>query len=400
MPAFKTLDDLNAAGLRVLVRADLNTPMKDGVVTDATRLKRLAPTLLTLADQGARVIVLSHFGRPKGAPNPEMTLAPAAEALARACGRPVKFAPACTGAKAEAAAAALQDGEILVLENLRFHKGEEANDAAFAAELAKLGEVYVNDAFSAAHRAHASTETLARLLPAFAGRLMAAELNALSGALENPAHPVAALVGGAKVSSKLGVIGHMLEKVDTLIIGGGMANTFLHAQGVNVGASLCETALADEARAILAKAGERGVEIVLPVDAVLAEKFETGAALRTAALDDISAGEMILDVGPASIKNVVAAIERAKTLLWNGPLGAFEIRPFDTGTNAAAKCAAERTKSGALLSVAGGGDTAAALANAGVTADFSYVSAAGGAFLEFIEGKTLPGVQALIDAAA
>jgi phosphoglycerate kinase len=399
MPAYKTLDDLDVAGKRVLVRADLNVPMSGGAVTDTTRLDRSRPTLCGLADAGARVIVLSHFGRPKGAVVPEMSLAPVADALRVALGRTVTFVGSCIGDEAEAAAAALENGDILLLENLRFHAEEEADDADFAQALAKLGDVYVNDAFSTSHRAHASTHALARLLPAAAGRLMEEELGALSAALETPARPVCAVVGGAKVSTKLAVIGHMLAKVDSLIIGGGMANTFLHAQGVDIGASLCEKDMADEARAILEQAEKAGVRVILPTDVTTAKAFAAGAPSETKALDAVADDDMILDVGPDSIAAASAAVNDAETLLWNGPMGAFEIQPFDTGTNALAQVAAANTRAGMLMSVAGGGDTVAALSNAGVLEDFSYVSSAGGAFLEYIEGKTLPGVQALIDAA-
>lgn len=399
MPAYKTLDDLAVAGQRVLVRADLNVPMANGAVTDTTRLDRLGATLNGLSDAGAKVVVLSHFGRPKGTVVPEMSLAPIAATLGGSLGRPVGFCDTTIGAAAEAAVAAMADGDILVVENLRFHAGEEANDADFAAALARLGDLFVNDAFSAAHRAHASTHAIAALLPAAAGRLMEEELGALSAALETPARPVCAVVGGAKVSTKLAVIGHMLAKVDSLIIGGGMANTFLHAQGIDVGASLCEADMADEAREIMRQADEAGVQLVLPTDAVTAKAFAAGAPSETKALDAIAADDMILDVGPISIAAASAAVNDSETLLWNGPMGAFEIAPFDTGTTALARVAAANTRAGMMMSVAGGGDTVAALANAGVAEDFSYVSSAGGAFLEYIEGKTLPGVQALIDAA-
>jgi len=399
MPAFKTLNDIEVRGRRVLVRVDMNVPMANGKVTDTTRLDRLGTTLKELIGAGARVIVLSHFDRPKGKVVPEMSLAPIAKALATSLNHPVKFVADCIGAEAEAAASALQDGEVLVTENLRFHAGEEANDANFAAALAKLGDLYVNDAFSTAHRAHAANQAITTLLPTVAGRLMEEELSALSAALDTPARPVVAVVGGAKVSTKLGVIGHMLNKVDILIIGGGMANTFLFANGVSVGASLCEVDMADEAQAITVQAKAAGVRIILPTDAVVAKKFAAGATSRVVALSDVADDDMILDVGPDSIAQAVQAIGEARTLLWNGPMGAFEIAPFDAGTNAVAQAAAERTKKAGLMTVAGGGDTVAALANAGVLEDFSYVSTAGGAFLEWIEGKTLPGVQAMMDAA-
>ena len=393
--AFKTIDDFDVKGKRVLVRADLNVPMKDGRVTDLTRLERTAPTILELAKKGARVVVLAHFGRPKGKPNPEMSLKPVAEALAKIVGRPVPFAEDCIGPKAANTVARLGDGDIAVLENLRFHAEEEKNDPAFAGKLAELGNIYVNDAFSCAHRAHASTEGIARLLPAAAGRLMQAELEALGRALEAPKRPVAGLVGGAKVSSKMEVLGNLAARVDGLIIGGGMANTFLFADGVDVGKSLCEKDMADQARAIRAAAAKRGCQVVLPVDATVATEFKEGAASRAVALNAVPADAMILDVGPQSITAVIKALAGCRTLVWNGPMGAFEIPPFDAGTNAVAREAAKLTKAGKLLSVAGGGDTVAALAHAGVVDDFSYVSTAGGAFLEWLEGKDLPGVAIL-----
>jgi len=395
MPTFKTLDDIDVRGKRVLVRTDLNVPMQGGAVSDATRLERTAPTLTEIADKGGIVVVLSHFGRPKGQVVPEMSLMPIADALAAVIGRPVAFAADTVGDKARAIVEAAEPGDIVVLENLRFDAREEANDPDFAKALADLGDIYVNDAFSAAHRAHASTEGITKYLPSVAGRLMQAELEALGSALENPAHPVAAVVGGAKVSTKMAVLGNLIPKVDKLIIGGGMANTFLFAEGVDVGASLCETDMADEARAILARAAEQGCEVILPVDAVVAKEFKAGAANQTVTLDAIPADGMMLDVGPHSIEAVTAALADCRTLLWNGPMGAFEIAPFDTGTNAVAREAARLTKVGSMVSVAGGGDTVAALANAGAIDDFSYVSTAGGAFLEWLEGKTLPGVAAL-----
>ena len=392
---FKTIDDFEVRGKRVLVRADLNVPMKDGRVSDLTRLERTAPTILELAQKGARVIVLAHFGRPKGKPTPEMSLRPVAEALARVVGRPVPFAEDCIGPMAANAVARLKDGDVAVLENLRFHAEEEKNDPAFAGKLAELGNIYVNDAFSCAHRAHASTEGIARLLPAAAGRLMQAELEALGRALEAPQHPVAALVGGAKVSTKMEVLGNLAARVDVLIIGGGMANTFLFADGIAIGKSLCEKDMADQARAIKAAAAKRGCQVVLPVDAVVATEFKEGAVSRAVALSAVPADAMILDVGPLSIAQATKALAGCKTLVWNGPMGAFEIPPFDAGTNAVAREAARLTKAGSLLSVAGGGDTVAALAHAGVVDDFSYVSTAGGAFLEWLEGKDLPGVAIL-----
>ena len=392
---FKTIDDFEVRGKRVLVRADLNVPMKDGQVSDLTRLERTAPTILELARKGAKVVVLAHFGRPKGKVAPEMSLRPVAEALARVVGKPVPFAEDCVGPKAADTVARLEDGEVAVLENLRFHAEEEKNDAAFAGRLAELGQIYVNDAFSCAHRAHASTEAIARLLPAAAGRLMQAELEALGRALEAPKRPLAALVGGAKVSTKMEVLGHLAAKVDVLIIGGGMANTFLFAAGVNVGKSLCEKDMADQARGIRAAAAKRGCRVWLPSDAVVAREFKEGASARTVALDAVPEDAMILDVGPKSVAELAQTLAECRTLVWNGPLGAFEIPPFDAGTTAVAREAARLTKAGKLSSVAGGGDTVAALAHAGVAEDFSYVSTAGGAFLEWLEGKDLPGVAVL-----
>ncbi len=395
MAAFKTLDQADVAGKRVLVRADLNVPTKDGVVTDATRIERFAPTVKDLIARGAKVIVISHFERPKGRRVPEMSLKPIAPALAKIIGQPVAFADDCIGPDAAAVVNKLNNGDVALLENLRFHKGEEDNDPAFVKELAALGDIYVNDAFSAAHRAHASTEGLAHVLPAYAGRQMQAELEALSAALENPKKPVAALVGGAKVSSKLDVLNHLIDRVDLLIIGGGMANAFLFAQGVEVGKSLCERDLADTARAIMAKAKAKGCEILLPVDATVADAFKEGAAATTVKIDAVPADKMILDIGPESAKRLEEKLDGCKTLLWNGPMGAFEVKPFDKGTVQAAQAAARLTQAGKLISVAGGGDTVAALNAAGVADKFTYVSTAGGAFLEWLEGKALPGVAAL-----
>ena len=395
MTTFKTIDDLDVAGKRVLVRVDLNVPMKDGKVTDTTRIDRAVPTLTELADKGARVIVLAHFGRPKGKVVPEMTLAPVAGALAAVCGRPVAFAGDCVGPEAARVVAAMKDGDIAVLENLRFHAEEEANDPGFAAKLAAHGDFYVDDAFSCAHRAHASTEAVARLLPAAAGRLMQAELDALTKALEVPRHPVAAVVGGAKISTKLAVLGHLAKKVDLLIIGGGMANTFLNAKGVDVGKSLCEHDMADAAREIMAGAEAAGCEVVLPEDCVVATEFAEGADSSVVPVGAVPKDSMILDVGPKATLDLMERLTDCATVLWNGPLGAFEISPFDSGTNALARHAADLTGQGRLLSVAGGGDTVAALARAGVVDRFSYVSTAGGAFLEWIEGKELPGVAVL-----
>ncbi len=393
---FKTLDDIEFNGRRVILRGDLNVPMRDGHVTDSTRLDRLAPTINELAEGGAKVVVISHFGRPKGAVVPEMSLKPVAAALEKSLGgRSVAFAPNCVGADTEAAVAALPEGGVVLLENLRFHAGEEANDSAFAGALATLGDCYVNDAFSAAHRAHASTEAIAHLLPAAAGRNMEAELTALAAALDDPKRPVAAIVGGAKVSSKLDVLGHLVDKVDVLIIGGGMANTFLFALGIAVGASLCEKDLADTARDILTRAKTKNCQIVLPTDAVVAKAFEAGAPSQTIPADAVPDDQMILDFGPESISAITARLAECRTLVWNGPLGAFEVPPFDTATVAVAQAAAALCDEGKLIAVAGGGDTVAALAHAGVTERFSYVSTAGGAFLEWMEGKTLPGVAAL-----
>lgn len=392
---FKSLDDIDVNGLRVLVRGDLNVPLRDGKVSDATRIDRLLPTLNALLEKGARVVVISHFGRPKGKRVAEMSLAPVAGALSAALGRPVAFAEDCIGDAAAAVVGALHPGEVALLENLRFHPGEEANDPAFAAALAKLGDVYVNDGFSVSHRAHASTEAIARLLPAAAGRNMQAELEALSAALGNPARPVAAIVGGAKISTKLAVLGNLIEKVDTLVIGGAMANTFLHALGTEVGASLCEPDLADTAREILAKADTLGCEIILPSDVVVAGALEADAACETVPIAAVPGDKMILDIGPDSAAALADRLGACRTLLWNGPLGAFEFPPFDAATVIVARAAAMRTRDGELVSVAGGGDTVAALRHAGVLDDFTYVSTAGGAFLEWLEGRELPGVAAL-----
>lgn len=395
MSAFRTLDDLDAAGKRVLLRADLNVPMAEGKVSDRTRLERLAPTILELADSGARVLVTSHFGRPKGVRVLEMSLASVAKELSQVLGRPVAFVPDCVGDAALDASSALVDGDILVLENVRYHLGEEANDPAFAKSLAGLADVYVNDAFSTAHRAHASTEGVAHLLPSYAGRLMQAELEALDRALGNPERPVLAVVGGAKIASKLDLLGNLIARVDQLAIGGGMANTFLNAMGVDVGASLCEHDMADTAREILARADEIGCEVILPSDVVIAGEFKAGASNRTVPVDAVPGDQMILDIGPATAAGLSARLPDVRTLVWNGPLGAFEIEPFDAGTVLVARAAADATAAGSLLSVAGGGDTVAALNHAEVAGQFSYVSAAGGAFLEWLEGKTLPGVAAL-----
>ena len=396
MTAFKTLDDIDVAGKTVLVRGDLNVPVKNGVVTDSTRLDRLAPTLTELADKGAKVVVMSHFGRPKGQKNLDYSLKSVVPALEKALGgRSVAFAEDCVGPLAEAAVKALSAGQFVLLENLRFYPDEEKNGADFAKQLAALGDLYVNDAFASAHRAHASTEAIARLLPNAAGRLMEAELKALSKALEQPVRPVAAVVGGAKISTKLELLGNLVQRVDKLILGGGMANTFLYASGTDVGASLCEKEMASAAKEIMAKAQAAGCEIVLPSDGVISAEFKEGAPNETVPVSAIPADQMMLDIGPDSVKALDALLDGCKTVVWNGPLGAFEVRPFDTGTTAVAKHAAALTSDGKVLSVAGGGDTVAALEHAGVIDQFSYVSTAGGAFLEWLEGKDLPGVAAL-----
>lgn len=392
----KTTSGLDVKGKRVFVRADLNVPVQDGKVGDLTRLERVAPGLSDLARRGARVIVASHFGRPKGGPAPEHSLKPVADALSKILGQPLAFADDCIGAKAEGAVAAMKDGDILVLENLRFHKGEEKNDAEFTKALAKLADIYVNDAFSAAHRAHASTAALAKLLPAYAGPLLMEEIDALRSVLDKPQRPVVAVIGGAKVSTKIPVLTNLLEKVDKLIIGGGMANTFLLAQGIKVGKSLAEPDFLDTAREIMAKAQKRGCEIVLPADAVVSPRFEANAPAITVPVTETPADQMILDVGPKAVVKDVEVLSQCRTLLWNGPLGAFEIAPFGEGTFQLARAAAELTQAGKLVSVAGGGDTVAALNAAGVTDKFTYVSSAGGAFLEWLEGVELPGIKALI----
>ncbi len=396
---FNTLDSIDLSNKRVLVRVDLNVPMKGGKVTDATRIERAAPTIAEMASKGAKVIVLSHFGRPDGKRVPEMSLKPLVEPLAAALGKPVAFAEDCVGPLAEEAVRTMKPGDVLLLENLRFHKEEEKNEPGFVDKLSLLGDVYVNDAFSAAHRAHASTEGLAHRLPAAAGRLMQAELEALDKALGAPKRPVCAIVGGAKVSTKLDLLGNLVGKVDKLVIGGGMANTFLHAQGIKVGKSLCEKDLAPTALEILEKAKVAKCEVLLPVDVVVAGEFKAEAPHQVVAADACPDDKMILDVGPQSVALYQEKLGACATLVWNGPLGAFEMKPFDAGTVALAQRAASLTEEGKLLSVAGGGDTVAALAAAGVEEKFTYVSAAGGAFLEWMEGKTLPGVAALIRAA-
>ena len=394
-PAFRTLDGADVSGKRVLTRVDLNVPMSKGVVSDLTRITRVVPTIRDLADGGAKVILLAHFGRPKGAFEVKSTLEPLAVALERELGRTVTFVADCVGSVAEEAVAAMQDGDVVLLENARFHPGETSNDPAFVAKLAKLGDLYVNDAFSAAHRAHATTEGLARVLPSYAGRTMQAELDYLGKALSHPERPVAAVVGGAKISTKLDLLGNLVKRVDVLIIGGGMANTFLFAQGVGVGTSLCEKDMADTARSIMASAKEAGCTIVLPVDAVVAERFEAGAPDETVPVDAVPADRMILDIGPQTVARIEALLQDVKTLVWNGPFGAFEIKPFDRGTVRVAQAAAALTRAGKLVTVAGGGDTVSALNVAGVADELTYLSTAGGAFLEWLEGKSLPGVEAL-----
>ncbi len=401
MGAFRTLDDLDPDGKTVLVRVDFNVPLRDGQVADATRIARSLPTIEELARRGARVVLISHLGRPKGAHVPGLSLAPLRAALAeRLPGRRVVFAGTCVGPEAEAALADLGAGEVALLENLRFHPGEEANDGDFAAALAALGDLYVDDAFAVAHRAHASVSALAQLLPAAAGRLMQAELDNLGAALGTPEHPVMALIGGAKVSTKLDLLGNLLDKADVLAVGGAMANTFLHAGGAEVGASLCEPDMAATTRALLERAQAVDCEVVLPVDAVVAAELAPGVTASTVPVARVPPDMMILDIGPETAAAVSAKLAACRTLIWNGPLGCFEVPPFDAGTNAVAGKAAELTRVGKLFSVAGGGDTLAALAHAGVAEEISYLSTAGGAFLEWLQGKTLPGVAALEKAAA
>jgi phosphoglycerate kinase len=391
---FRTLDDVDVRGKRVLLRVDLNVPMADGAVSDPTRIERLAPTVAEIAAKGGKAILLSHFGRPKQR-NPKDSLQSIAAELAKHLERDITFADDCIGPVAEAAVAAMKNGDILCLENTRFHIGEEKNDPAYVAALAALGDIWVNDAFSVSHRAHASTEGLGHVLPAYAGRTMEAELVALAKALEAPQRPVAAVVGGAKVSTKLDLLGNLVAKVDVLIIGGGMANTFLAAQGVAVGKSLCEHDLADTARRILGIAKAKHCEVVLPVDAIVAKEFKAGTPSSAVAIDAVEPDELILDIGPRTVEHVVSVLARVRTVVWNGPFGAFELEPFDIGTTEVAEAAAELTAAGRLVSVAGGGDTVAALNRAGATERFTYVSTAGGAFLEWMEGKALPGVEAL-----
>jgi phosphoglycerate kinase len=397
MAAFKTLDDLDLKGKRVLLRADLNVPVKDGKVTDATRIERIVPTIREIIKADGKAILLSHFGRPKGKPSPEFSLEQVVPAVANAVGRPVGFIATDWNdvSQAKQAIDSAPGGSVLVLENTRFHPGEEKNDPELAKRMASLGDLYVDDAFSAAHRAHASTEALAHLLPAAAGRAMQAELDALEQGLGNPKKPVIALVGGAKVSSKIDLLANLVAKVEALVIGGGMANTFLFALGLQVGNSLCEKDLAETASRIMETAEKSGCTVILPVDATVARKFEANAPHRDYGMDAMDPEGMILDVGPQSVERIKGAIDEAATLVWNGPLGAFELTPFDAGTVAVARHAAARTKAGQLVSIAGGGDTVAALAQAGVKDQFTYVSTAGGAFLEWMEGKALPGVEAL-----
>jgi phosphoglycerate kinase len=394
---WRTLDGVPVQGKRVLLRADLNVPMRDGQLGDLTRLERLTPTIRELADAGARVVVASHFARPNGQRVPEMSLRPVADALAGVLGHPVAFAEDCVGEVAAAAVERLRDGDVLVLENTRFHPGEEANDSALAEALALHADLYVNDAFSAAHRAHASTEAVARLLPAHVGRLMQAELEALDAALTDPERPAAAVIGGAKVSTKLELIGNVSRRVDLLVIGGAMANTFLAAQGLPMGRSLQEPDMHATALDMLAMAKDAGCEVLLPLDLVVAREFKAGTPSEVVPAGAVPGDAMALDIGPRTVRSIMERLPGIRTLVWNGPLGAFEIPPFDHATNLLACAVADATAAGRLLSVAGGGDTVAALRHAGVMDEFSYVSTAGGAFLEWLEGKTLPGVQVLRD---
>ncbi|MDY0008884.1 MAG: phosphoglycerate kinase [Bdellovibrionales bacterium] len=399
MKSFLTLDDLSSKGRNVLLRADLNVPMQDGHVSDTTRLARLVPGLRELTEKGARVIILSHFGRPRSK-DVSLSLAPVAAALSALFGKKIGFVPDCVGLDPENAVKAMKDGDVILLENLRFYPEEEKDDAAFATELSRFGDVYVNDAFSCAHRAHASTHKLATLLPAYAGRLMEAELSALDKALEKPEHPVVAIVGGAKISTKIDLLNNLVRKIDVLVLGGGMANTFLAAQGYPMGKSLCERDMKDQARAIMQTAQGSGCRIILPVDATVAKEFRAHPPVETRSSDAVREDEMMLDIGPDSIATIENILDESRTVLWNGPLGAFEIAPFDNGTVHLAQKVAALTAAGKLTSVAGGGDTVAALAKAGVEEKMTYVSTAGGAFLEWLEGKTLPGVKILIDRAA
>jgi phosphoglycerate kinase len=391
---FRTLDEVDVRGKRVLVRVDLNVPVENGRVSDTTRIERAAPTISEIADKGGKVILLSHFGRPKGH-DPTQSLKPLAPAIAGVLKRPVAFVEDCVGDRAAAAVEAMKPGDILCLENTRFHPGETRNDPDFVAQVAALGDIFVNDAFSASHRAHASVEGLGRRLPSYVGRSMQDELEALTKVLQTPTRPLAAIVGGAKVSTKLDLLGSLLAKVDILLIGGGMANTFLAARGYSVGKSLCERDLQPAAREIMEKGKAKGREIVLPVDAVVAKRFAANAPSRVVAVDGVGDDEMILDIGPRSVEHVCSVLARVKTLVWNGPFGAFELEPFDTGTVEVAEAAAELTAAGKIVTVAGGGDTVAALNAAGAADRFTYVSTAGGAFLEWLEGKALPGVEVL-----
>jgi phosphoglycerate kinase len=394
---FKTIRDIDLNNKRVLLRADLNVPAQSGKVTDTARIDRLKPTIDYLCKSGAKTIILSHFGRPDGEHNPQMSLAFLLSTLEKSWGVPVKFAQDCIGPKAESLVIDMQPGQVAMLENVRFYKGEEANDPAFCKELAKLGDIYVNDAFSVSHRAHASTEGLAHLLPAAAGFLMEEELNALDRALGNPARPVAAIAGGSKISTKLKVLKNLVEKVDFLILGGGMANTFLHAQGADIGLSLCEKDMADEAKKIMENAAAKGCKILLPVDSITVTSIQPGADYEIHDSRKIPSVRMAIDVGGKTLAHILSEIKNCRTLVWNGPMGVFEIKPFDKGTNTLAYEIAARTKKHELISIAGGGDTAAALENAGVADDLTYISTAGGAFLEWLEGRTLPGVAALAD---
>jgi phosphoglycerate kinase len=391
---FPILDDAELAGKRVLIRVDLNVPMDGTKVTDATRIDRILPNLQEIAGKGAKVIILSHLGRPKGREE-KYSLRPVVAELSARLGKPVAFAADCIGEEARKAVAAMRDGDVLLLENTRFHAAEEKNAEAFIAELAELGDIFVNDAFSCAHRAHASTEGLARRLPSFAGRSMQVELEILTNLLSHPVRPIMAVVGGAKVSTKLELLGNLMRRVDMLVIGGGMANTFLAAQGKKIGKSICEMELADVARKIVADAAGENCQVILPVDVVVAQKFAAGTPSRVVSVDEVGDEDMILDIGPKSVARVEALLEKARTLVWNGPFGAFEIPPFDRGTTEIAAVAARLTKSGQLESVAGGGDTIAALNKADAAKEFTYISTAGGAFLEWLEGKKLPGVEAL-----
>ncbi len=392
---FTSIKDIDLQDKTVLLRADLNVPAQRAKVSDTTRIDRLRPTIDYLREKGAKIVILSHYGRPDGEENPEMSLAFLAPTLQHCWGVPVKFSPTCIGQRAADFVNGMSVGDVGLLENLRFHKGEQSNDPAFAKELAKLGDIYINDAFSCSHRAHASTEGIAHLLPAAAGLLMEEELNALEQALGNPQRPVAAVAGGSKISSKLSVLYNLSEKVDYLILGGGMANTFLYANGVDIGGSLCEKDMADEARSIMAHAKENGCEIILPTDLVCVEDLHEGADFNILPAKEIPDNQKAIDAGPDSIKNILSKIDTCKTIVWNGPLGVFEIKPFDKGTNLLAQAVAQKSNKGEIVSIAGGGDTVAALENAGVISSFSYISTAGGAFLEWLEGSTLPGVAAL-----